>query len=99
MSAEPARGASGRGASYLTRQPGIPPAEKTAKQRRIIGAHGRAHRWPRRKRLAPALKIWLACENSEVGDVIEHIEIAEHRAEHGINQRKVFAVKPWRGRN
>ena len=45
------------------------------------------------------MKLGLAGENSEVGDPVEHIEIAEHRTERGIDQRKAFAAKPWRGRD
>src|SRR5258708_10934932 len=76
----------------------MPPVEEIAKHRWIIGAHSGAHRWPRRERLAPARKLRLAGENSEVGDLVERIEIAQHRTEHSIDQRKTVPVKPWRGR-
>jgi hypothetical protein len=40
----------------------------------------------------------LSGENSEVAGLVEHVEIAKHRAKDRINQREV-AIKPWRGHN
>src|SRR5581483_7391367 len=41
----------------------------------------------------------LAGENTELADAIEHVEIAEHRTEHRIDQGKSFAVEPWCSRD
>ena len=35
-----------------------------------------------------------SAENSEFADAVEGIEIAEHRAEHRVDQAEAFAVEP-----
>ena len=81
------------------RQPRIPPVQEVAQQHRIVGADGGAHRRPRRQRLSPARKLRFAGQYSKVGDAVEHIEIAEYRAEHRIDQREILAIEPRRCRN
>src|SRR5436190_14544602 len=88
---------SGGSARLQAGYPGIPPLQEVPKQRRVLRAHGAAHRWPRRKRLAPARQLRLVGENSKIGDLIEHIEVAKHRTVDRIHQRKRFSVEPWCG--
>src|SRR5262249_10837896 len=76
------------------RQPGLAAVDEIAQQRRIIGTDGAAHRWPRRQILAPLRELRLAGQNAEIADLVEDVEIAEHRPEHRIDQRKPFAVEP-----
>src|SRR5581483_1680881 len=81
------------------RYPGIPPLQEITQQRRVIGADGSAYRWTRSKRGAPACELWLLRQDAKVADPVEHVEIAKHRAEDGVDQRERFAIEPRRGRN
>src|SRR5258708_23077570 len=86
----------GRPARLHRREPRIPPLNEGAKRRRIIRADGRSHRRPRRERFPPARKLWLARQNSKIGNLVELVEITKHRTEHGVDQRKILTVKPAR---
>src|SRR5260370_27837426 len=86
----------GSGARLQRLQQRIPPLDEGAKQRRIIRADGRSHRRPRRERFPPARKLWLARQNSKIGNLVELVEIKKHQTEHGVDQRKILTVKPRR---
>src|SRR5829696_9234237 len=59
----------------------------------IVGADRMPDRRPCGERLAPSRDTGLAGQNPELTDALEHAEKAEHRPEHGIDQREV-AVEP-----
>src|SRR4051794_21835339 len=79
-----------------SRQPGLPTVDEVAQQRPVVGAHRRAHRRTSRQAVAPTRGLWLVGQNTEIADLIKGVEIADHRAEHGIDEGELFAVKPGR---
>src|SRR4051794_12565885 len=77
----------------------MPPVQEVPQQHRITGADSSAHRWPRSKPLSPARQLRFTGQYSEVYNAVEHIEIAEYRAEYRIDQREFASVEPRRRRN
>src|SRR5690242_5008 len=69
--------------------------DEVAQQRRIVRTYGRSDRRPCGQVLTPARDLRLVAQNPKVADLVEHVEIAEDRTEHGIDQREFLAVEPW----
>src|SRR5581483_11347013 len=70
--------------------------EEIVQQRRIFGAHRRLHRRTCSKRGAPSRKLRFAGQNAKIADLVEHVEIAEHRTKGRVHEREFFSVEPWR---
>src|SRR6185295_4588021 len=60
----------------------------------IVRADGSFDRRSGSEPCAPARELRLAGEDAEVLDGIKDVEIAKHRAEHGINERETVTVEP-----
>src|SRR5947199_6249363 len=73
-------------------------AKKFHEPRRVIADDRLAHRSPRRQRLPPSRKLRFAGENPEIGNEIERVEVAKHRAEYGIDKGEILSVKPRPGK-
>src|SRR3954451_23095919 len=77
----------------------MPPLQEVPQQHRIVCADSSMYRRPRRKPPSPARQLRFGGQYSEVSNAVEHVEIAEYRAEHRVDQREFSAVEPRSGRD
>src|SRR5438309_9106080 len=69
----------------------VPRAQEDLEARRVVRADRIAHARPRRQRGAPGADLRRRLEDARLEEGLEHIEIAEDRAERGIDQREALA--------
>src|SRR5207245_4617873 len=67
--------------------------QKRMQQLRIVGSYRRAHARPLRQRLSPCADLRRVSEYREIGELIEHVEIAEDRCEHRVHQAEALSRK------
>src|SRR5215472_7352755 len=79
--------------AHQARELRIPRLQKVPQPNIIVRRDGAAHRCACRKRLAVGGNLWLAAKDAKVSDAIKRIEIAKHRTEYDIDQRKPLAVE------
>ncbi len=73
----------------------MPEFQKPPKPLVVVGDHSIAYGRPDCERRAPIRNLRFSRQYTERADLVEHIEVAEYRAEHSVNQRKLRAIEIW----